>query len=199
MLLERFRELSQGFFAKILLGLITIPFALFGIDAYFRDGGGGGGVAKVDGTVITTQRFQDALRGRMDQLRTMLGPNSQVDIAQLNTPQMRQAVLKQLIDQAVVEEHASAVGLVASDQMVAERIVAIDAFKEDGKFSQSRYEKFLGAQGTTPARFEQDVRKDLALQSFQQGLSDTTPVPQVAISALARLTGQTREVSVVSP
>ena len=198
MLLERFRELSQGVFAKILLGLITIPFALFGIDAYFRDGGGGGGVANVDGTVITTQRFQDALRNRMDQLRNMLGPNSQVDLSQLNTPQMRQAVLKQLIDQAVVEEHASSVGLVASDQMVAERVGGIDAFKEDGKFSQTRYEKYLGAQGTTPARFEQDVRKDLSLQSFQQGLADTAPVPQVAISALARLTGQTREVSVAT-
>jgi len=197
MLLERFRELSQGLVAKILLALITIPFALFGIDYYFRAGGGGDAVAHVDGTPVSQKEYNDALRGRLNELRSMLGENAP-DIAQLNSPQLRQAVLNQLVDQTVLESRAHSVGLVASDQMVAERIASIDAFKEDGKFSQKRYEQLLSANGLTPAGYEKSVRSELALQVFQQGIQGTAVVPQVALAAWARLSNQTRELSVAN-
>lgn len=41
-MLEALRERSQGLFAKIILALIVIPFALWGVDSYFKDTGGGG-------------------------------------------------------------------------------------------------------------------------------------------------------------
>ncbi len=197
MLLERFRELSQGIVAKILLALITVPFALFGLDYYFRTGGGGDAVAHVDGTPVSQKEYNDALRGRLNELRNMLGQNAP-DIAQLNSPQLRQAVLNQLVDQTVLETRARAVGLVASDQMVAERIGAMDAFKEDGKFSQKRYEQLLSANGLTPAGYEKSVRSELALQVFQQGIQGTSVVPQVAVAAWAKLSNQSRTLSVAT-
>ncbi|MDE3010372.1 MAG: SurA N-terminal domain-containing protein [Pseudomonadota bacterium] len=197
MLLERFRELSQGLVAKILLALITVPFALFGVDYYFRNGGGGDAVAHVDGTPVSQKEFSDAVRNRLTELRNMLGQNAP-DIAQLNSPQLRQAVLNQLVDQTVVETRAHAVGLVASDAMVAERIGSMEAFKEDGKFSQKRYEQLLAANGLTPTGYERSVRTELSLQVFQQGIQGSAVVPQVAVAAWARLSNQSREVSVAT-
>jgi peptidyl-prolyl cis-trans isomerase D len=197
MLLERFRELSQGWLAKILLGLITIPFALFGIDYYFRTGGGADAIAHVDGAPITQARFSEAVRRRLDELRSMLGQNAP-DVAQLNSPQLRSAVLQQLVDQQMLESRARSVGLVVSDRTVAERIGGIEAFRDNGRFSQQRYEQLLRAQGLTPARFEQEVRSELALQVFQDSIAGSAIVPQVALSAWSRLSNQTREVAVAT-
>ena len=197
MILERFRELSQGWVAKVLLGLITIPFALFGVDYYFRSGGQADAVAHVDGTPIPQNRFSEAVRRRLDELRGMLGANAP-DISQLNTPQLRTAVLQQLVDQTLLESRARSVGLAIPDRSVAEKIAAIDAFKENGKFSQQRYEQILSAQGLTAARFEQDVRDELAIQVYQDTLAASAIVPQVAVDAWSRLSYQTREVSVAN-
>ena len=197
MILERFREMSQGWLAKSLLALITIPFALFGVDYYFRSGGASDAIANVDGVAITQVRFNEAMRGRLDELRNMLGQNAP-DIAQLNTPQLRNAVLQRLVDQTVLQSRARGIGLAVPDKLVAERIGAIDAFREKGVFSQARYEQILRAQGLSPARFEQDVRDELALQAFQESVSSSSVVPRVAVEAFARLSNQTREVSIAT-
>ncbi len=197
MILERFRELSQGLVVKILLGLITVPFALFGVDYYFRDGGGTDAVAHVEGIPISQARFAEALRGRLDELRNMLGQNAP-DPAQLNTPPLRNAVLQRLVDQTVLQARARSVGLAVPDKLVAERIASIDAFQDNGHFSQTRYEQILKAQGLTPARFESDVRDEIALQTFQDGIAQSLMVPKVAVDAWARLSNQTREISVAT-
>jgi len=197
MILERFREMSQGTVAKILLSLIIIPFALFGVDYYFKSGGSSDAIAKVEGKPITQQQFNLVLQQQLSELKESMGANAP-DSAQLNNPQMRLAVLQKLIDQTVVEHSAKASGLVVSDQLIAERIAAIEAFKKDGKFSQSIYEQLLKARGMTPVRFEQDLRNEMALQMFQEGVLNSSVVSQVSQDAWVKLASQTREISVAS-
>ncbi len=197
MILERFREMSQGWLAKSLLVLITIPFALFGVDYYFRSGGASDSVANVDGVAITQARFNESLRGRLDELRNMLGQNAP-DIAQMNTPQLRNAVLQHMVDQTVLQSRALGIGLAVPDRQVADRINAIDAFKDKGVFSQARYEQILKAQGLAPARFEQDVRDELSLQAYQESITGSAVMPRVAVDAITRLGNQSREVSIAN-
>jgi len=200
MILERFREMSQGTVAKIILVLITIPFALFGVDYYFKSGGSSDAIAKVEGKSITQQVFNQVLQQQLSELKESLGANAP-DPAQFNNPQMRMAVLQKLIDQTVVEKSAKSSGLVVSDQLIAQRIAAIDAFKQDGKFSQSNYEQLLKARGMTPVRFEQELRDEMTLQMFQEGLLNSSVVSQVSQDAWVKLAAQTRELSValISP
>jgi len=85
---------------QIFLGLITLPFAFFGIDSYVRNAGAGSDMASVGDTKISIVQFDQALRERQDQLRQQLGANFKPEM--LNTPEAKLAVLNSLIDQRVL-------------------------------------------------------------------------------------------------
>ena len=54
---------------QIVLAIIILPFAFFGVDSYFRDSASGRSVAKVGGYEISEQEFTNAVRKRQEELR----------------------------------------------------------------------------------------------------------------------------------
>jgi peptidyl-prolyl cis-trans isomerase D len=83
---------------QVLLGLLILPFAFFGIDSYTRSGGSGE-AASVDGTPVSARELAEETRRQFDRLRQMLGAGA--DPAALDTPEMRMAILESLISRAV--------------------------------------------------------------------------------------------------
>ncbi len=55
--------------AQFILALITVPFAFFGVDYYFRRSDGAAEVAKFDGGKITEAEFAQAVRDQQEMLR----------------------------------------------------------------------------------------------------------------------------------
>ena len=196
-MLDKFRLLTQTWVAKAILALITIPFALFGVEYYFRQSGGGAdAVAKVDGSVITQAEFNDNLRDQLDRLRVGLRGAS-VDTALLDTPQLRYETLQGLVNRHLLAIYADKHRLVVSDGFLAREIGQFEAFQEDGKFSQARYEAVLRERGLTPAVFESRVRDDLKIQLEQEALTGTQWAPTVSIDAFLKLNDQSRDVALV--
>ena len=68
-MLEAIRERSKGWLAKTILALITVPFALWGIESYLQQAGSNVAVAKVDDDTITLQQYSNALQGVRNQLQ----------------------------------------------------------------------------------------------------------------------------------
>jgi len=58
---------------QAVLALITLPFAFFGVDYYFRGGDSGQTVASVGKNKITQAEFDDALRDQQQRMRQALG------------------------------------------------------------------------------------------------------------------------------
>ena len=85
---------------QVFLGLIAITFATWGIESYTRFAGGRDTVASVNGSDITQREFSEELRAQQEQIRRMFGP--QVDPAAFDSPQMRRAVLDQMVTQRLV-------------------------------------------------------------------------------------------------
>lgn len=196
-MLDRFRVLAQTWVAKVLLALITIPFALFGVEYYFRQAGGGAdAVAKVDGTVITQGEFNDNLRDQLERMKAGLR-GARVDPSLLDTPQLRYETLQGLVNRHLLSAYADKQQLAVSDAFLAREIAQFDAFQEDGKFSQARYETALRERGLTPAVFESRVRDDLKIQMEQETLTGSQWAPAVAIDAFLKLNDQSREVALV--
>lgn len=148
---------------QIFLALITLPFAFFGVESYVSNVGTGDDVAKIGDIKITQQQFQQAVRDQQERLRSQMG---QLDPKLLDTPEARQAILDDLINQRVLMLEASKKRMFASNDAIRHAIASIDAFKVDGKFSSERYEAALRAQGMTPAGFEAQLRQDLTLQQL---------------------------------
>ena len=177
---------------QVFLALITLPFAFFGVDSYMRDSGAGGDVASIGDVKITQQQFQQTLREQQERLRTQLG--DKFDPKMLDKPEARQAILNDLINQRLLLVEAGKQRMFASDDAVRQTIVAIDAFKVDGKFSNERYDAALRAQGMSPAGFEAQLRQDLTLQQLAGAVGQSGIVARTVSDRLLALQTEKREV-----
>lgn len=157
---------------QIVLALIILPFAFWGVDSYVRDAGGEGTVASVGGSKISGQEFQQAVREEQDRMRPALG--GKVDPAMLDNPQMRAAVLDNLINQRLLALHADKLKLGVSNAQLAQFIGAVPSLQENGKFSKERYEALVAAQGMSIEMFEARVRKDLVMRQAMTPLTEAS-------------------------
>jgi peptidyl-prolyl cis-trans isomerase D len=149
-------------FIQVILALIVLPFALWGVDSYVRTGGADG-VASVGGSTIALNEFQQALREQQERLRAQ-GNGKQPDPELIESVQFRQQVLDELITQRLLSLHAAQAKLRVSDETLAGFITSQPSLQEGGKFSRERYQALVAAQGMTVELFESRVRQDLVLQ-----------------------------------
>lgn len=176
------------------MAFIVPPFALFGVDVYFRDMGSGQMVARVGDYVISQDEFNRALRERQQAIQNSV--QGRIDPALLDNPELRRAILDNLIQRRLLIERALAAGITVPENQLKSMIGEQAAFRdEDGKFSFPRYEQFLKSEGMTPAMFEGRVRQDLVLRQMTSGFADSNFAPRAVAGLLQRLAGQQREIS----
>jgi peptidyl-prolyl cis-trans isomerase D len=178
--------------AQIILALLIIPFAFFGLESYTRSVGGKDDVATVDGVGITQREFAEALREQQDRLRAAFGKN--IDVQALDTPEARRLLVDSMVSRRVLADAALRAHLTVGDDMLRETIGAIPAFQSDGAFSRATYEALLRAQNMTPTMFEARLRYDLSLAQLTRAVTATAIVSRAGAERLAALQGQRREV-----
>ena len=181
---------------QILLGIIFLPFAFFGVDAYFQGNDAGSSVAVVAGHKISQQEFTNALRERQEMMRNLAG--GRADVEKLDTPEFRFAVLDSIVRQRLVIDQALRAGMTVTDHQLREMLSEAPAFQESGRFSSERYEQFLKSKGLTPAMFEQRVRQDMLTQHVSDAYNNSDFVPRSVIESMGRLLEQQRELSVAT-
>src|SRR5262245_36360595 len=178
---------------QIVLALVALPFAFWGIDSYQRVMSRAGEVAEVGGQKIGEQEFTEALRQQQDRLRGMLGRN--FDAALLDSPAMRREVLDGMILQRLLMQHAARNHLTVSDAVLVETTMSIPAFQVDGRFSRERYDAALQNERMSPETFDAALRRDLTIQQLTSALADSGFAPRSAADQFARVRAQQREVS----
>jgi len=129
-MLEAIRKRSQGWFAKIILALITIPFALWGIDAYFSTGGGNEVIAEVGDSGITRQAYTDMLKEQADRMRQSMGTN--FDPSMTESAEFREQVMQAMTEEEAMMQEALAAGLQVTDAQIASILQRLPPFQEDG-------------------------------------------------------------------
>src|SRR5688572_2425283 len=178
----------------VLLVLIVPPFALFGIDFYFRDSGPGDALARVGDVRISEYEYSQALRRSQDRMREMMRDNP--DPSLLNSPQFKESVLNELVDRKVMLVHAHRSGMAVSDVELKKIIAGFQAFQDDkGRFSLERYQQLLKSQGVSEQAFEEDIRTSVVLGQLQNAYGASGMVPDTVVERLIRIREQEREVS----
>lgn len=191
-MLDSVRNVAKGWVGKLLLALITIPFALFGIDSYLGQAGNNAAIAKVNRTEISIQAYSNA----MQNLRSRMQSEGKFDQAQLDSPEVKTMVLDQLINQQLLTEEIKHAGYAISDAQLATYVTGMPSFQKDGKFSQELYDELLQQNGLTPSRFEASVRSDLLAQQAQDGVAKLGFVSNDRASNTLKLLNQKRTVTV---
>ena len=180
----------------IILGLIAITFATWGIESYTSMRGGREVVASVNGIDISSREFEEELQRQQDQLRQLLGQN--FDTAELDTPESRRAVLERLISERLVASEAARANLTVSDESLVEAIHSFPAFRgADGSFSRTTYESVLRTQNPpmTPAQFESRLRHDLSVAQLARAVGEAAIPSRTVTARLGALEAQRREIA----
>lgn len=189
-MLEAIRERAQGWIAKVILALIIVPFAMWGIDSYFRGGGREPAVAEVGGDAVGQREFFRALQNQRDALQEQA--HAKVDI---EDKAFRQQVLDQMVELRLVANAARRNGMSVAGNQLDEVIRSAPIFQVDGKFSEQRFQRWLGEQGLTQKTLAAMIERESLAQQFQLGYGQGAVVAAASAGRVAALMAQQREVN----
>jgi len=170
-MLQAIRDKVTGWIAYGIIFLISIPFALWGVNSYL---GGGEALpaATVNGDEITTRELDRAYANYRQRLSQLFGgaiPESFGSEAML-----REQVLAQLIEEFALRQYIQQNNYRISDTELNRIIRGMDVFKNDGRFDTAIYEAQLRSLGYSPLGFEQELRTNGAMEQFQTGIRATS-------------------------
>jgi peptidyl-prolyl cis-trans isomerase D len=189
-MLSRIRDRASGWIAWAIVILITIPFALWGINSYF-EGASKVIVATAEGIEIDQQSYQQALAQEQRTLVQLVGRD--LDSEYFASEVFKRQIIDQLIDQTLQRAYIGARGFRISDQELNLQIQAIPAFHTDGNFDSARYHDLVGRAGLTVAGFEEQQRRQAAFNQVESSIVATAFAPDSRTDYLLRLLGQERD------
>ena len=190
-LVTKYKRVTQ-----VVLALIALPFAFFGVDYYFRNVDSTVEVAKVGGDKISQQQFTEALREQQDRMRQAMGSN--FDPAFFDNPEVRFSILEQLINEHLLAEKARSESFRVSDDQLAQFIAGLPVFQQNGQFSIDRYRQLLASQNLSQQQFEEKLRRDLTLAPLQEPVAVGNIVARTSTERYLDLLEQKREIAVAA-
>ena len=190
-MLQSMRQSTQSTAAKVIIGLIVLSFAAFGLETLLP-GGSGTSVAEVNGEEITPIALQEAITQQKRQLVSVLGDD--IDPALLDDDRLQPRALQSLIQRALLLQKSTALNLVASEAQVGKSITSVEAFQLNGQFSPDAYKSVLANAGYTPERFRRAQADDIVLTQLQIAISETEFATETEIAATANLIAEERDV-----
>ena len=189
-MLGAIRNKSKGWVAYLIVGLITVPFALFGIQDY-ASRSANTAIAKVDGEDIDINIYYQELSTQQRNLQQQLGAAYTQEIDNV----LKQNLLDSLINEKLIENYANSLDIVTLDDEVKSVIEMNQAFLVDGVFSQDRYLQLLRLNSYSPAAYEIAQSKALNREQIKINLSGSAFMSSTQTKQLNDLASQEREVS----
>ena len=187
-MLEKIRDSLEKKWAKVVLAIIVVPFALFGIDSYLNSIGKNVNVARVNGVDITAQEFQKSF----NMIQERYKDNPEV----LQTKEFKLDLVNSIVNNQVVMEAVKDNQFTISNEQLSQYIVNMPDFQVNGKFSQERYDEIVRYNGLTPKKLEDQIRLDLAKQQFRDSLPSLVTYPKESIKDLANIAYEKRKVKI---
>ena len=191
-MLQAIRNNAQGTFVWIVVGLIVISFALFGLGSYMS-GASKVVAASVNGVEISGTALTRAYQNYQERLRSKFGDQFRPEMFG-GVTRMKNEVLQGLITQEVMNQMLYEQGYRASPEQVFETIKQYDAFQEAGTFSAKRYKEVLSLQGMNGEAFENDLSRDIASQQIRGAITTSAFLTENEKKTLASLQNQKREI-----
>jgi len=172
-MLEIIRRNAASWLMKFILGAIVVVFIFWGVGTFRSQRMDI--MAKVNGQKILVEEYQKAYNNTIERLRNMYGGS--VPESVLKQMNIKEKVLDQLIDSALIDQAADKMGLMVTDREIQHVILGIPAFKQGGVFDPRLYQMALRNAGMKPVDFEENVRKEMYLRKVQALLTAGIFVP----------------------
>ncbi|HET8818580.1 MAG TPA: SurA N-terminal domain-containing protein [Xanthomonadaceae bacterium] len=213
-MLQKLTDKSSSWIAKLILVLLAVPFAFFGMEQYFTQ--------QIDTwsarvsappawwtdapdfwpvsmlwreSVIESNEFRSAFE--QERARRQQVEGEAFDPRAFETVANKRMVLDRLVDQRVLRLAADRADIAIGDAQVRDAIQAIEAFQVDGRFDPQQYQLVLASQvpAMTPREFEQQVREDLRQSLVVGAIAGTAFATDAQVEQVMQLLDEQRDVA----
>ena len=188
-MLTAIREKATGWIAWAIVILISIPFALWGINSYF-EGATKIVVAVANGIEIEKSDYLQALARQQRKLVQMAGRDRVKEI--VDSPLFKRQVAESLIDETLEREFTQGQGYRISDEQLNDFIQKNEVFQVDGRFDSERYERLVGNAGLSMTGFETQQRQELTMDQVRSSLVETAFITPTEVDNFLKLLNQRR-------
>ncbi|MBE9537854.1 MAG: SurA N-terminal domain-containing protein [Proteobacteria bacterium] len=190
-MLQNIRQNIQGTAAKIVVGLIVVSFAFFGIESILLSGGGSG-IAEVNGEQIYPEEVQQLVNTEKRRLISMMGDN--INPAILDDQRLSAQALQRIINRKLQMQSAQEMELTASEREIGALIGGMEQFQIDGQFSPDMYKSLLSNAGFSPSSFKAGLREDMILNQLRSGLAGSDFATSAELALTAKVSGELRDI-----
>lgn len=180
-MLDTLRANARSTLTYVLFGIIIVVFVVsFGPGSCGGQAGRQGQtqpreeIARVDGEVISAQEWEQQYGALYRAYQQQAGESFTRDLA--DRMGLRRIAADQLVDRVLLRQEASRQGIVVSDEDLERAIKALPSFQAGGRFDAKYYEQVTTNQYGSPARFEEILRTELAIQKLVALVRQTSKV-----------------------
>jgi peptidyl-prolyl cis-trans isomerase D len=192
-MLQFIRERSQGWFAWVVVSLVCLTFALWGIHSYLSTATTNDVVATVNGETIHQHDVEPFYERLRQQQQLQLGADYQFDQTVEN--QLKKQALNQLIITKLLSKAAYAEGYRVTKGQVDNALLQIPAFQIDGQFSRARFEEVMRSILYHEADFLADMRTTMLINQVRGGFVDTEFALPDDVAQTVKFIKQRRDIS----
>lgn len=196
-MLTAMRNRAKGFTAKIIMALLIVSFAVWGIGDMLVSRPEQAEVARIGKVTISRLALEREMQRDISQLRERLGEQYKPEILQmLNIPQQ---VAGRMVAQELIRQESEALGVIPSDKKVADVLRHDQMFQNDaGNFDKEIFLRVLRQNGLSEREFVTIMREDIARRLIGQVVTGNFGVPDIAVKVVEAAQKETRDITLYS-
>lgn len=193
-MLTQMRTLTRGWIAYVLLFLLVIAFAIWGINDVFS-GVGSQNLAEVAGRKIRPAELSRELE---IELRNMRNNGQNVTTQEAVDAGLHSQLLERMILRNALYAYADKLGVSVGDTRVANYIRGIPSVQNPvtGGFDETAYDTLLQQLRFSRPEFEETIRRDMTTEMLMQSLMSGVRAPSSFGAMAVAYEGETRTVSI---
>lgn len=190
-MLEVFRNAAKGWVAKILLSLLVVAFAAWGITDVFR-GFQAADLATVGKRSISSEEYRSALNRSLQQLGQQTG--NAVSLEDARRLGLDQQVFDRMVASTALDAQADRLKLAIGDEALKVAITANPVFKNAaGQFDADLFRRLLQQNGMSEQGYMASQRSDTMRAALTSVVGEDTTLPQTLLAAMLQYRDETRD------
>ncbi|WP_226574918.1 peptidylprolyl isomerase [Acuticoccus sediminis] len=192
-MLNEMRRGAKGTLAKLLIALLVLSFAVWGVSGFVNTVNPTE-VARAGDTPVSAREFERAWRVQSMRITQQLGRS--LTPQEIQSFGLANSVLQSLVTGALQVDAAHDLGIDVSDDTLAERLRSDPRFvPEGGNFDRNAFNRYLANFNYSENEFFKVEREAAVQEMWTNSLVGGLTVPTPYLEAVNRFTNQTREIA----
>ncbi|HCX26643.1 MAG TPA: hypothetical protein DHT34_02755, partial [Cellvibrionales bacterium] len=167
-MLRSIRDNVKGKAAKVILGIMIVPFVFFGVGSLV-DGGGVSDVLIVNGETVDQNELLLEMQLVRNQMLSRMGDNP--DYSQLTEEVLAPVAIESLTRKTLINQALADMSMAVPDLMIEKLITGTPNFQVDGRFSVDLLNSFLANQRVTLPLLKARIANDIKERQLGVGLA----------------------------